>query len=465
MRLSGDDYCYNAVLAQEGFWRMQRASYFEVSIYNGNRYSASLLAGFFGLFPIRGSFMAVTASVLSWLGAIAFLVRWITERIEIKVSWVESLLAAEAFANLVLWGAPSLSQSLFWRSGLLSYLSSLVNGTWVLVYVLLVGKRQKHRWLHATLIFAAAIFVGGFSETAAAFWGGFWALFVTTALMAKWLGKGDGFDRLLLLASAALLGTIIAGVLMAISPSTALRLAGSPEPLDLAKLFPHLAWNVRVYLWTNLMRRTAMMLVPILLGIGLGLGFALSRRDSAYKGIHTANIWKYFGGLALVGASSLLLITAVMLPVTFIQSDYPPDRARILSQAALTGGGLSGGTLVGILLHRLFQKMQRNSALWQKLIRGLSILLILTSLLAPVQIIRNGVETWPLYSRWSRLWDMRHARLTAAGQQGVETIHVMVLDHVIEDVGELAEDSGYWYNNCAEMYYGIDEIIADQPGW
>jgi hypothetical protein len=82
-----------------------------------------------------------------------------------------------------------------------------------------------------------------------------------------------------------------------------------------------------------------------------------------------------------------------------------------------------------------------------------------------LQLISKGIENLPLFTRWSRLWDERHARLVAAGQNNIETIHVMALDHVIEDVGELSPDQDYWYNNCAEMVYGVDEIIADQPGW
>ena len=463
MRLSGDDYCYNAVLAQEGFWGMQPKSYFNVSTYNGNRYSANLLAGFFGLFPIRGSFVLITVSLFAWLGGSMVVLRQVSRRFGVQLTWLETLLVAVALISLVLWSAPNLTQSLFWRSGALSYLSPLVGGTWVLAYVLLAGEWQKHAWLHAVLIFAAALFVGGFSETGTAFWGGFWALILLTSLFFK--SQWDWVGRVILPGSAALLGTLIGGLLLAISPSTAMRLAENPAPLNFAELLPLLVLNVRVYLWINLMRRTGMVLVPILLGIGLGLGFSLSRRHSGDKLSNSGNILKLFGGLVMVALSMLLLITAVMLPVTLIQSDYPPDRARILSQAVLTGGGMLGGTRVGVLLYRSFQKIKDPSAVWQKLLWSLSFLLILTSLVAPIQIFRVGVEHWPMFSRWSRLWDQRHARLAAAGDEGVEGIRVMALDHPIEDVGELAADPGYWYNNCAEIYYGVNAIIADQSGW
>jgi hypothetical protein len=39
------------------------------------------------------------------------------------------------------------------------------------------------------------------------------------------------------------------------------------------------------------------------------------------------------------------------------------------------------------------------------------------------------------------------------------------VDHIISDVRKLSLDPDNWYNNCAEMYYGIKAIYADLPGW
>jgi hypothetical protein len=35
----------------------------------------------------------------------------------------------------------------------------------------------------------------------------------------------------------------------------------------------------------------------------------------------------------------------------------------------------------------------------------------------------------------------------------------------LPDIGELDPDPGYWYNQCAAGYYGVDTISANQPGW
>ncbi len=465
MRLSGDDYCYNAVLAQQGFFKMQSHSYLNVSMYNGNRFSLTLLSGFFGLFPIHGAFLLITASLITWLGGMMVLLRWASRKFGFYISWLERLLIAEGFASFVLWSAPSLEQSLFWRSGMLPYLLPMVAGTWVLALVCYVGQETNRRWLLSLIVLLGAVFVGGFSETGAVFWGGFWGLCLLILLSRKWLGDGGASAKFGLPVTAAILGTGIAILLMAISPSTALRLASRPEPLDLANLLPLLVLNTRVYLWINVIRRTWMVLIPIIFGLGIGLGIIQTRRPIQINSIRSYSGWKIFGMLCVVGASALFLIACVMLPVTFIQSDYPPDRALILSQAVLVGAGIAGGILVIFLMDRWIKLADLQPGFWRKLIWAICVLMLALTFAAPLQLLSEGSEELPLFSRWSRLWDLRHDRLVDAGQNNVETIHVVALDHVIEDVGELSSDHDYWYNNCAEMYYGIDAIVADEPGW
>ncbi len=465
MRLSGDDYCYNAVLAQQGFFGMQPHSYFEVSTYNGNRFSLTLFSGFFGLFPKSGSLLLITFSLLAWLGGILVLLHLASRRFGFDIPWLERLLIAEGFTGFVLWGAPSITQSFFWRSGMLPYFLPMVGGTWVLALVCYIRQKQKQRWLLSLMVLLGSVLVGGFSETGAAFWGGFWGLWLLFLLVRKWLGGSSAITKLGLPVTAAILGTGIAVILMAISPSTALRLTSRPEPLDLTSLISLLALNTRVYLWINLMRRTWMMLLPFLFGLGMGLWLIQSLRQTNLNKKGSYPGWKIFGLLCLVGAGALFLMACVMLPVTFIQSDYPPDRALIISQAVLVSAGIASGVLVILLIDRFIQLADLQPGLWRKVVWVTCVLLLASSLVAPLQLISKGIENLPLMTRWSRLWDERHARLVAAGQNNIETIHVMALDHVIEDVGELSPDQDYWYNNCAEMVYGVDEIIADQPGW
>ena len=115
MHLSGDDYCYNAVLARDGFWKMQWTSYTEVSMYNGNRYALNLFAGLAGLIPVWGTPILIISSLLLWLVGASGLTLEIVRRIGWQVKKVEAILFSLILLNFILVSAPNLQQSLFWR--------------------------------------------------------------------------------------------------------------------------------------------------------------------------------------------------------------------------------------------------------------------------------------------------------------------------------------------------------------
>ena len=55
------------------------------------------------------------------------------------------------------------------------------------------------------------------------------------------------------------------------------------------------------------------------------------------------------------------------------------------------------------------------------------------------------------------------AAICACG--GIREIEVVELDHVIPEVAEFSPDPDHWYNKCAERYYDIQVLAANQPGW
>jgi hypothetical protein len=70
-----------------------------------------------------------------------------------------------------------------------------------------------------------------------------------------------------------------------------------------------------------------------------------------------------------------------------------------------------------------------------------------------------------LFRYWSKQWDKRHEQIIEAVMAGDKEVHVIQLDHIIENVGELGPDpTSPTYNEPASIYYGI-QIIADLPGW
>jgi len=161
---------------------------------------------------------------------------------------------------------------------------------------------------------------------------------------------------------------------------------------------------------------------------------------------------------------TVLIVAFVMIPATFVFSDYPPERAFILSQAVVTGACMLTG-LMGAILVTAGVKSLRSADRLRGAVQAAGIIMLLGTLIAPVDFIQETFPKYRKYSKRARLWDDRHALLINRSLRNEKDIHVMQLDKIIDDVGELSPDPGFWYNNCAEMYYGTNAIYADLPGW
>ena len=169
--------------------------------------------------------------------------------------------------------------------------------------------------------------------------------------------------------------------------------------------------------------------------------------------------------LALVPVVAIFLVACVMLPATYVQVSYPPERALILAQSVVTLACITGGIFTILWLNSFVDLISERPVWFQHLLRGISLTLVLSVIVSPILLVNQHAGKLAFYTRWSQMWGLRHQELAQAGRMNVDEIHVIELDHVVSDVGELSADSDYWYNNCAEMYYGIDVIYADLPGW
>lgn len=463
MRLSGDDYCLDAILHQEGLWGMVIRSYIEISTYNGNRYSQIFFSGLAGLSPLHGNGGLVVSSLIVWVIGLTCLVRWVVRRLHLVLSTVEIFILAEAYACLVLWSTIKLDQSVLWRSAMTAYFMPMVAFTWLLMFIIWVGESKRLIGLKSAMIFLFAILGAGFSETGAAFQGGILSLVMLVILI---FGKKNPAIRMYFLpVLMAILGLLTGIALMYYSPVTGMRRSSLPETIHLRALGQLLFQNIKIYLWHTFVRRTPVILVPFIFGMGLCLNFFIFRplKNHHPWGRFTWQHWVL--GIVFVSISAIFLILCVMLPATYIQGSYPPERALILAQSVLTLASLVGGTLLVLLSNSIVNISGANHAGVRTTLQVVSFVLIFSVIVSPMLLIYENIEKVQFYNRWSQLWELRHEELLEAGRKNQDEVHILQLDHIVSDVGELSPDPDYWYNNCAEMYYEIESIYADLPGW
>ncbi len=453
MRYSGDDYCYAAVLSEYGFWEAQWRSYFEVTTYHGNRYSLTLFSHLADLFGPKANGWLPGLALILWVGSLYFVFRKAAQLLNRPIKAIEAMLLAEAVVFLVLHRTPDIAQSLYWRSGMLPYFMPLVFNTILLgAFLSICGQSERPLLLYGGILFSLAVLGGGFSETGVAFQGGFWTLIVLGSYIFAHRSSWR-FRAPLFLSATIWLGTLVALFLLALSPVVKARLMDLPSPPNLLALL-EMCFRYAAIFALKTMKQVYENVV--ILAFFFFFGFYSATHHPLRVTTLRLLPWKLF----LVVGGGILLLLCCMAPSAYAESSYPELRALILARfVVVVIIGITAwvvGEIVGSLSVRLSQP-SRFSAM---ALLFLSILYVY-----PLFHITEIRTNTPLYQKWAQFWDARDQRIRELKQQGFSEIHVMEIDHVIPNVMELSRDAAHWYTNCAEVYYGVRAIYADQPGW
>lgn len=459
-RYWADDYCYNAVLRSDGFWRAQVSFYQHTS----DRYSVIPLVGISELFGPQAIRLWPAVGLL--LGAVALV--WSLGKAARffggQLGLAERLLITFSALFFTFWQAPNLFQSLYWRTGMLTYWMPLA------LNLLLVGlildwtwRRELKRWV-LPAIFLLAFFAGGFSETTTALQAGGLGLALAGALTVErgWLPLGGerrkgaqgaaarvAMRRLLLLLGVGLLSTLLAMVALFLSPSNALRLVHMPEPAPLPVL---VGLSLR-YAFDFAVDTVSSQPLPTLVSMLLPLALSLAYQAAC---LGAPNPRRSATGLALSLAVAYLLIVCVCAPSVYVEVAYPEPRALIAARLVMVLGLAAAGWLAGQLLYYLLRRVNFLPAV---VLTGALALLVLASLYP----LRAAWTIWrqdvPQYRQRAVEWDARHREILTRVEQGEQAIQVRALDS-IAGLMELTDNPRRFPNNCAAGAYGLSEITG-----
>lgn len=171
--------------------------------------------------------------------------------------------------------------------------------------------------------------------------------------------------------------------------------------------------------------------------------------------------WPLF--IVVVQIITLLFIMAVMIPSAYTRNAYPDPRHFMGAVLVLMMAYFLTGVFCGAFIYFLLSRTKIFSN--HHYYRFAVLVFVLISLIYPLSAIPNITSERLLFSYWARQWDQRHEKITQAAMAGEEEVHVIQLDHIIENVSELGPDpNSPTYNESASIYYGIT-IYADLPGW
>ncbi len=462
MRYSGDDYCYSAVLAEHGFWQTQTFTYLSVTTYAGNRFSVNLVEAASNLVgPLANAVLPALILVL-WIGGMALFLRELSRGFGAPLHLLICFLAAGGVIFFVLHNTPNLSQSFYWSSGLITYPLPLMVNSYLAALVLNRIQSPAHLRLGSGLVLVFSFFAAGFSETVAALQVGIYGLALASAWIAcRRPAIKNSNDirpiRTVWLCSAALLGTLIAMAVLALSPANHLRQSVLPHPPDLLGLVRMSLYNAYIFTRISISKGFWQLVLCTLFFLGLSCLFAISHPKKSTR--PAASITGILACLAV----GYIGVVCTMAPSVYAESSYPDLRVLIVPWwiFLIETGGVSW--LAGQMLAHWLQPNPGSAS--YNAIFVTACLAVLAICALPLSASFSLYKQLPRYQRWAYFWDMRNAQIWQASRTNQGRVEVMQIDHIIQDVSDLSPNPAFWYNVCAARYYGVKQIAADLPGW
>jgi hypothetical protein len=407
-RYTADDYCWAGVLRTEGFWQAQVHWYTDYS----PRYAFTFVVN---LVELAGPAIVPAlplAAILVWLATLS----WVFLQFRLDLLYAVAL--AEVAALATLQTAPDLPQSLYWQTGMLTYLLPLVLASFLLGWVRVAKPAWWALAISALLTFTA----GGLSETYLIPQN----VALTLALLAAFvLAPRQRTSHAHL--AAALAGGVLALIVILVAPATTSRIAGTPADLWLA-LSASIA--TAAYQAQHLVRYFPFTVVLCLAVPGL-------------LGARPAYVNRRLVVAVTVGVA--LTLPFCYFPSFYAQNGNPPARSLIVPGAILIGYMLFLGYAFG--------------GLWQRVPEPRRLALTLALLLVPIGSAAISLPEPAIAAQHAALWDAEDQQIRTQRDAGASDLSVPPLPSYLgEDFVTPERDN--WFNLCVARYYGVQSIAA-----
>jgi Family of unknown function (DUF6056) len=435
-RYTADDYCWAGILRTEGFWRAQVLWYTGYS----PRYAFTFVVNLVELAGPAVVPVLPALAVVTWVATFAWMFRQFDLRFGDVPSALSAVLLAEALALAALQTAPDTGQSLYWQTGMLTYVLPLILATFFVGWVVRAARDAPSvgpggAW--PLLVSLGVTYVaGGLSETYLIPQNVALTL-AALAVLVFWRGPVGRTALLHLLAGLA--GGVLALASILLAPATEARVGGSPADLWLAS---SASIATAAYQALRLVRYYPF---TVLLGLALpALIEALADETST-----PPPTWRTPRAFVLVTACVALTLPFCYFPSFYAQNGNPPARSLIVPGSILIGYLIYVGLVAASLLARASQRLPsvpRAAA-------------VVALVLVPLSTAVLTLPDRALAAQYAALWDAEDASIRAARDAGVRDLIVPPLPR---NLGEqfVTTDPRHFFNVCVARYYGLDTIAA-----
>ena len=432
-----DDYCFSGFIKEYGFTHGLVEFYSTTS----NRFSAFIFTGFSELFG-ENAIRVIPALIIFSLGFIFYKIfNGILSKYQIELSKEISVLFSQILLFFILYLAPNIHQSVYWRSGLSHYFLPIPVLLFLLLIIFFPRKTEKNNLNQKILLFFTSFFIAGLSESYAALQMG---LFGIVLLFVLFMDKSIHRKYRLYLIGSTLMATAVAMGVMMVSPGNTLRL----DTLQQASNFFSIVWISSKSAINFIMLSIKGLWLPFCIMFGL---FVLITfyfiRPSGYEIQARAFLIIFF----FITVVTFTLIICICAPTAYGMMAYPEQRVLMLAQVVLICGVSMEGVIFGLLMKKLLYIFQP--------IRVASLFLILIFYMYPLSTLDVRQSDLRYYINRADLWDKRNVEINIQINSGQNNLLVSALDS-FEEIAELRGDTNYWVNQCAARYYEVESISA-----
>ncbi|HEX2981518.1 MAG TPA: DUF6056 family protein, partial [Anaerolineaceae bacterium] len=377
-RYHADDFCTAGMLRSSGWLGAQVYWYTQWS----GRFAFYAVVS---LAEAAGVWLAPVLPVLTgliWLAGLAWMAAGLFTWLRVRAGRTLAWFMAAVVLFVTLFTLPNLFQSMFWQTGLITYVFPLVLLTyWAALFLHWQTREsagsQAFRWLGLALL---AFIAGGFSETSVAVQVVFFTLgLAATLAFVKGPRRASAFGYwgLALAASLAAMAAIF------FAPGNQVRQALLPETPGLVRIVTFSIRNAahiagKYVIWSPLTALASVML-PGLTGLIYRPNEAAPRRRSWVLALV---------GIPLAGAG---LVVAACAPTVYAMNAYPDDRVIVVPQFILACTAVAWGFSAGWALRERiapgdpihFSPSQHT---------GIVIVLLVLGLAAPVMLAIQSAQ-------------------------------------------------------------------------
>jgi hypothetical protein len=364
--------------------------------------------------------------------------------------------AASTFGALVVYetiaGTPNLYQSLFWQTGVLTYVTPLVIGSFYAAWILKMsesGKVGPAGLAFSGLAMGVAV---GFSETVGSLIVA--ALAGSLVLVLALLPAGERRSVAAKLVVAGLTGGILGMLVVAAAPGNAVRQGLLTPSSNVTVWLDETTRNAYIFSVKTLKADPLRLLLALVIPF---LVTTVGSRSGPESGPRAVSIARPLGFLILSPVLTFGLVMACMAPTQYAMSSYPDGRILITAQFAVASGMAVWGAAAGRWLVAFWPAVARSRPL---LVWGAAGVLVIALLgVTSFRSTRAITAALPDTRDFAARSDERAAKVLEARAQGEASLAVASLTHM-GGLGEISSDSSNWINVCFAQAYGLKRVTA-----